>query len=166
MKALIAGFGNIFFNDDGFGPEVARQFAAQSSYPDARVRDFGIGGMHLALEMLEPYDLVVLIDAIGREDPPGTLFVIEPETIEQPAAPDAHAMDVRGVLSLYARLRADLEPARQPKILIAGCVPSDTGEGMTLSAPVRAAVPACVELLGRLLDTHRASLQLSTGGDS
>ncbi|MFN2449014.1 MAG: hydrogenase maturation protease [Candidatus Baltobacteraceae bacterium] len=155
MNALVAGFGNVFFNDDGFGPEVARTLAAQTPMPNVRVRDFGTGGMHLALEMLEAYDLIVLVDAIGRNDEPGTLFVIEPgESTAAASAPDAHAMDVTGVLSIYERLRRDLEPGRAPKILIAGCVPADTGEGMTLSEPVRAAVPGCVDLVRGLLERN------------
>jgi hydrogenase maturation protease len=154
MRALIAGFGNMFFNDDGFGPEVVRALAARPVVLNAHVRDFGIGGMHLALEMLEPYDLVLLIDAIARDDAPGTLFVIEPGTSERRSAPDAHAMDVRDMLSLYEQLRRDLEVPHTPEILIVGCVPQNIDEGMALSDPVRAAVAPCVDLVGTLLDRY------------
>ncbi len=154
MNALVAGFGNVFFSDDGFGPRAVALYAAQPPEPGIRARDFGISGMHLALEMLEPYDAIVLVDAIAREDAPGTLFAIEPEPYDSPVAPDAHAMDVRSVLSLYERLKRDLEPSRNPKIVLVGCVPENTGEGMTLSAAVEAALPASMELIREILTRY------------
>lgn len=44
---LVAGIGNIFHRDDGFGPEVARRLDADRT-DDVRVVDYGIRGMHLA----------------------------------------------------------------------------------------------------------------------
>jgi hydrogenase maturation protease len=155
MKTLIAGIGNVFFSDDGFGPAVVRLLDEQSLGGDARVRDFGIAGMHLALEMLEPYEVIILVDAIARQDPPGTVFVVEPDAQERPAVtPDAHAMDVRAVLALYTRLRRDMEPTHAPKILIVGCVPECTDEGMELSQAVRMALPRCAQLVRELALQH------------
>ncbi len=152
MRTLIAGFGNVFFSDDGFGPAVIRALGDFAQSDEVRVRDFGIGGMHLALEMLEPYDRVILVDALVRDDEPGTLYVLEPASTDAVEAgpPDAHAMDVRAVLALYERLRSQLEPDRRPQILIAGCVPRFVGEGMNLSAAVEAAVPRSAQLVREL----------------
>ncbi len=147
MKALVAGFGNVFFSDDGFGPQAVGLYRARWAEEGVRARDFGISGMHLALEMLEPYEVVVVVDAIARDEPPGTLFVVEPESSQAPAAPDAHAMDVRGVLALYERLKNEMEPSRNPKIVLVGCVPETTAEGMTLSPAVAHALPAAAELI-------------------
>ena len=50
---LIAGVGNIFLGDDGFGVEVASRLAA-ADLPDwVQVVDYGIRGMHLAYDLAE-----------------------------------------------------------------------------------------------------------------
>lgn len=156
MSTLVAGFGNVFFNDDGFGPAAVRYLldAPELLVDGVAVRDFGIRGMHLALEMLEGYERVVLIDAIARDDPPGTLYVVEPEEAG-PVQADAHAMDVRAVLGLYESLCRNIGVERRPQIRIVGCVPERTDEGMELSEPVLAALPRCAELVASL--TREAS---------
>ena len=74
---LVAGIGNVFFSDDGFGPEVAHCSPA-SRGRRAKVEDFGICGLHLAYELLAGYERAILIDAVPRGGAPGTLYVIEP----------------------------------------------------------------------------------------
>ena len=79
-RVLIAGIGNIFLQDDGFGVEVAHRLGAQTLSEMVRVADFGIRGIHLAYELLErDYDLTVLVDAMVRGDKPGTLYLVEPD---------------------------------------------------------------------------------------
>ncbi len=158
MKTLVAGFGNALLSDDGLGSAVARQLATLDLGPGIRVLDFGTGGMHLALEMLNGYDLVVIVDAVALHDAPGTVFAIEidPERNncgDRPA--DPHAMDVDNVLRLYARLCLQSNLPRCARIVVVGCVPQSIAEGIELSEPVRAALPACVELV-RKLTHHRA----------
>ena len=80
MRALVAGIGNIFFADDGFGVEVARRLDEREVPAGVRVADFGIRGVHLAYELLDGYDLLVLVDAMPLGEPPGTVAVIEVET--------------------------------------------------------------------------------------
>ena len=81
MSTLVAGVGNIFLGDDGFGVEVARRLKAVDLGPDVKVSDFGIRGVHLAYELLDGYDFVILVDAsprggtraapkAGNDDPP------------------------------------------------------------------------------------------------
>ena len=86
-RVLVAGIGNIFLSDDGFGVEVARRLA-ELDLPDwVRVGDYGISGMHLAYDLAEGYGTAILIDATPRGGTPGTVYVIEPET-PAVAAPD------------------------------------------------------------------------------
>lgn len=153
MNALIAGFGNIFLSDDGFGPAVIRRLDPSGFPSGVRLHDFGTGGMHLALEMLGPYELVVIVDAIGREAPAGTVFLIEPEVdeIENPQPADAHAMDAAAVLALYERLRRQSGLSSRPSIVIAGCVPQTIEEGMELSEAALGAIPACMQLIERVV---------------
>jgi hydrogenase maturation protease len=145
MRLLVAGVGNIFFGDDGFGPEVARALAAEPP-GGAEVRDFGIRGLHLAYELLAGYDGAILIDAVPRGGAPGTLYVLEPDVRARSAMPDAHGMDLGNVFALMATLGGEAPP-----ITLVGCEPACTEEGIGLSEPVRAAVPPAMDVVRRLI---------------
>ena len=81
---LVAGVGNVFLGDDGFGVEVARA-AGHRVLPDwVRVGDFGIRGVHLAYELLEGHEAAILVDATPRGEAPGTVYVIEPDMDGEP----------------------------------------------------------------------------------
>ena len=72
-RVLVAGIGNIFFADDGFGPEVATRLGKEQLPDWVKVEDFGVRSLHLAYELLEGYDELILIDATPRrEDEPGS----------------------------------------------------------------------------------------------
>ncbi len=160
MRVLVAGIGNIFFGDDGFGCEVAQLLAREPQAPDAKTEDFGIRGLHLAYELLAGYDRAILIDAVPRGGAPGTLYVIEPEVGAAGAAPDAHRMDVQNVFAFLRLLEG--EP---PPVVIVGCEPATVEPGIGLSAPVSAAVAPAAALVRRLLDEQRAALlPQATGG--
>jgi hydrogenase maturation protease len=150
---LIAGIGNVFLADDGFGVEVARRLAQRELAAGVKVADFGIRGMDLAYELQEDYDAAILIDAVPRGETPGTLFVIEPDVADAEPVLDAHAMDPVRVLVL-ARTLGTLPP----RVLVVGCEPAtgmsveDEQLVMGLSAPVAAAIDSAVELVESLLD--------------
>jgi hydrogenase maturation protease len=155
VRVLVAGIGNVFMADDGFGVEVARRLTERTFPPGVDVADFGIRGMDLMYALGEGYDAAVFVDAVPRGEPPGTLSVIEPRLDGGggEAALDAHGMDPVKVLAL-ARQIGDV-PER---ILIVGCEPAVrmTGEEEDLvgelSEPVKAAVPAAVEMVESLLE--------------
>ena len=84
-RILIACIGNIFLGDDGFGTEVARRLADRSLPPGVILKDFGIRGLDLTYALLDPYDLVILVDACPRGGEPGTIYLIEPDPVEQNA---------------------------------------------------------------------------------
>jgi hydrogenase maturation protease len=153
-RVLVAGIGNIFQTDDAFGVEVATLLAARALPPGVRVEDFGIRGVHLAYELLEGYDGLVIIDAVPMGEPPGTLAVIEPEldtagtsetTGETPVV-DAHTMSPDVVLATLRRLGGSVE-----KILIVGCQPADLQDGMGLTPAVAAAVEEAAHLCFHLV---------------
>jgi hydrogenase maturation protease len=143
---LVAGIGNIFQSDDAFGVEVARLLAQRDLPPGVRVEDFGIRGVHLAYELLEGYEGLVLIDAVPMGDPPGTLALIAPEigsvgADDDVPAVDAHTMSPDVVLATLARLGGSLEWT-----YVLGCQPASLDEGMGLSPAVAAAVDAAVDM--------------------
>jgi hydrogenase maturation protease len=153
MRVLVAGIGNIFFGDDGFGCEVAHLLAREPLEPGVKVEDFGIRGLHLAYELLAGYDRVLLVDAVPRGGVPGTLYVIEPEVGASGAAPDAHRMDVQNVFAFLRVL--DGEP---PPIAIVGCEPETTEPGIGLSPAVTRSVAPAAALVRRLLAERRPAL--------
>jgi hydrogenase maturation protease len=148
-RVLIAGIGNIFQSDDAFGVEVAALLAARTLPHGVRVEDFGIRGVHLAYELLEGYDGLVMIDAVPMGEPPGTLAVIQPELNEiagEVPVVDAHTMNPDVVLATLRRLGGSVE-----RILIVGCQPADLHDGMELTPAVAAAVENAVELCLQLV---------------
>ncbi len=154
-RVLVAGIGNIFLGDDGFGTEVAQRLRARPQPHDVKVTDFGIRGLHLALELMEGYDLVVLVDAVRRGDPPGTVSVIEPDTSDLggEASPDAHDMDPVTVLRLLADMGGEIDQL----LLVAGEV-AETDERIGLSVPMAAAVDEAVRVVENLVAEHVSTL--------
>ena len=152
-RILVAGVGNVFLGDDGFGVEVARRLAA-TALP-AHVADFGIRGVHLAYELLERrYETTILVDATLRGGEPGTVYLLAPDLDGLDGLgdggtdlADAHGMDPRAVFGLLARLGGT--PGR---VLIVGCEPARTEEEMGLSEPVAAAVDEAVRMILKLLE--------------
>lgn len=155
MSVLVAGVGNIFLGDDGFGCEVARRLSGEPLPPGVRVVDFGIRGVHLAYEMLEGYDLVVIVDATQRGGAPGTLYLIDPEAPprgEGRAAPDvvdAHGIDPASALEL-----ANTLGGMSARVLVVGCEPATLEDGIGLSEPVAAAVEEAVRMIRELIDAY------------
>jgi hydrogenase maturation protease len=148
-RTLVAGIGNVFRTDDGFGCDVARRLAA-GTWPDGvRVTDYGIRGLHLAYDLLEPWDVLVLVDALPDRGNVGSVAVIDvgPEDVGQGRPVDAHGMDPATVLASLAALGGSL-PART---LVVGCQVADTGEGMGLTPPVAAAVGEAVRTVQELV---------------
>ena len=92
-RILVAGIGNIFLGDDGFGSEVARRLLARPLPAEVRVVDFGIRGFDLAYALLDGYDVTVFVDATPRGGEPGTIYTIEPD-LSEIREPDAREMMV------------------------------------------------------------------------
>jgi hydrogenase maturation protease len=156
-RILIAGIGNIFLGDDAFGSEVARRMSHHPLPDGVRVVDFGIRGLDLAYALLDDPDATILVDAVPRGGPPGTLYVIEPDPVTggDPAAEDpvieAHAMDPVRVLRMAAAMGG-----RPRRVLVVGCEPatlgSDEDPAMGLSPPVEAAVSDAIRLVESLVE--------------
>ena len=154
-RVLVAGVGNIFLGDDGFGVEVVRRLAQREMPEGVEVKDFGIRGMDLAYELQEDYEAVVFVDAVPRGEEPGTVYLIEPEIEEDgEVSLDTHGMDPVRVIKLSRALGT--KPTRT---LVVGCEPRVVLSGedyddmlMELSEPVQAAVGEAVKLVESLVE--------------
>ncbi|NEA36500.1 hydrogenase maturation protease [Streptomyces sp. SID13031] len=150
---LVAGLGNMFCSDDAFGVSVIAELAKQSWPDHVEVQDFGIRGIHLAYQLLEPYELVVLVDAVQRGGPPGTVYVVEAEPDPEPGpevSMDAHDLGPDAVLSLVPRLGGTLG-----KVVVVGCEPADIGTGIGLTPAVQDAVQTAARLVTDLVVGQR-----------
>ena len=143
---LVAGVGHVLLGDDGFGVEVARVLAGSRLPEGVRVADFGVRGLHLAYEMLDGgYETTILVDATARGERPGTVTLLEIGPAAAATA-DAHGMTPDQVLGWVRAMGGD--PGR---VLLVGCEPQDTAEGLGLSAPVARAIPEAVALVRDLV---------------
>ncbi|MEV6302402.1 hydrogenase maturation protease [Actinoplanes sp. NPDC051861] len=149
---LVAGVGNLFLGDDGFGPAVARLLAGGPALPPGvRVTDYGIRGLHLAHDLLAGFDTLILLDALPADgEPSGRVVVLRVDSPDEPHGTfDAHGMNPVAVLAAVERLGGTVPPT-----FVVGCRVTDTGERIGLSPAVAAAVPEAAEtvrvLLGRL----------------
>ncbi|KAA1250259.1 hydrogenase maturation protease [Mycobacterium simiae] len=153
-RILVAGIGNIFLGDDGFGSEVVRQADVPQQDPNVRVIDYGIRGMHLAYDLLEGWDTLVLVDAVPSRGSPGTLHVFQADQQSWPDPPglDAHGMDPATV---FASLRA--LGGAPPYTVIVGCEAGNVDEGIGLSAPVAKAVPRAARAVEDIVTALRTA---------
>jgi hydrogenase maturation protease len=152
-RILIAGIGNIFLGDDGFGCEVAERLSRREWPESVRVVDFGIRALDLIYALSDGYDAAILVDAVPRGGEPGTVYLIDPDLSDLNDAVatfvDAHAMDPLKVLSLVRLMGGTIR-----RVLIVGCEPLTVGpeEGqMGLSDPVAAAVDDAINCIESLV---------------
>jgi len=145
---LIAGVGNVCFGDDGFGVAVVRQLASEGTPLGTVAADFGIRGVHLAYELLEPRDLVVLIACVSRGAAPGTLCILDPDLdpLLPSRAPRGYEIDLRRVFETVRALGG-----RMPVVRIVGCEPADVEPRVGLSPAVTGAIPAALAMVRELV---------------
>ena len=159
-RMLVAGVGNIFLGDDGFGVEVANRLASEGLPDWVRVADYGISGMHLAYDLAEGFETTILVDATPRGGDPGTVYVMELD----PAAPSAAAspepgrgiplLDGHGMQPDVVFGMLNLLGAEAGRVFLVGCEPASIDERIGLSKPVTAAVDEAVRIV---LDLVRAA---------
>jgi hydrogenase maturation protease len=156
VRVLVAGIGNMFLGDDGFGPEVARRLELEGGLPGGvRVADYGIRGMHLAFDLLDPVSALILVDTVAAGDRPGDITVLEvgPADLGDGDV-DAHGMNPAAMLAGLVRMGGTLPPT-----YVVGCRPATVAEGIGLSPAVEAAVPAAIaavrEVLARFVPAGR-----------
>jgi hydrogenase maturation protease len=159
-KVLVACVGNIFLGDDAFGVEVASRLRQELLPVGVKVVDFGIRSYDLAYALMEPWDDVILVDALPRGGVAGTIYVLEPELPSdvangQSPAIDAHRMNPVAVLQMVHALGGKIR-----RLLVVGCEPysveADGTGNFELSPPVQAALNEAVETIKRLIERARS----------
>ena len=148
-RILVAGIGNAWLKDDGFGGAVAERLSKRELPAEAAVFDFGTGGLDLAYEVMRGYDGLILIDVSRQGGEPGTLYVMEANEDEVEAGLEdgqvinPHAMDPQTVLRFVKSLGA-----WPGKVVVIACEPTEVEEmGMGLSPAVEVAVEGAIDLV-------------------
>jgi hydrogenase maturation protease len=153
MKALVAGIGNIFCGDDGFGVEVVRRLAERKLPGGVVVRDFGIRGFDLSCSMTESWDLIILVDTISRGGQPGSIYLVELDPANQDqqfANADPHALHPANAIEL-AKALGEINA----RLLLVGCQPANLEQEddcFGLSEPVESAVEQALECILGIFD--------------
>jgi hydrogenase maturation protease len=169
-RTLVAGIGNIFLTDDGFGVEAVRAVDPGSLPDGVDVADYGIRGVHLAYELLGGrYDALVMIDAVPLGVEPGALAVLDVSGYEHRTrfadwagtAVDAHSMHPEAVLAALRHLGGTIR-----RVYVVGCQPGALDEGIGLTLPVAAAVPEAGALARELVGRHAAPARRAQGSSS
>jgi hydrogenase maturation protease len=164
-QILVAGIGNTWLHDDGFGSEVVTRLRDRAEPPPAGVHfaDFGTSGLDLAYEVMRGYDALVLVDASRQGQPPGTLYVMEvlphdvEGAIEDGQILDPHGMDPQTVLRFVKYTGG--WPGR---VFVVACEPEevqDVGFGLsdTVAAVLDRAAEVVLETVAELREAARAS---------
>ena len=150
-RTLIAGFGNVLRGDDGFGVEVVQRLGALVELQDrgdVAVMEVGTGGIHLAQELLGGYDRLIVVDAMTRGGPPGSVYVVEVDGVEAADRVDMHLTVPAAALSVAKAL--GVLPSR---VFMVGCEPGQVDDMMMgLTTPVQAAVDSAVLRVRELLN--------------
>jgi len=156
---LVAGVGNVLRGDDGFGIAVVQQLAQRSDLPSTvKVVEVGIGGISLVQELLDGYDVLLIVDALDRGGAPGAIYLLEPQVPDLTQWPFEQRQDFLADMHMTTPSRA-LILARAlgvlpPTVYLLGCQPTTCDDLVIgLSEPVERAVAPCVERL--LSEIHR-----------
>jgi hydrogenase maturation protease len=157
-RILVAGIGNAWLRDDGFGGEVAKRLGERELPDEAAVFDFGTGGLDLAYEVMRGYDALILLDVSRQGGEPGTLYVMEADEddvdagIEDGQVLNPHGMDPQTVLRFVKSLGA-----WPGKVVVIACEPAQVEEmGFGLSDGVAGAVDGAVNLVLETIETLRS----------
>lgn len=161
-KVLVAGIGNVFLGDDGFGVEVIAHLAGRPLPEGVELGDFGIRGLDLAYALMDGYDAAILVDALSLGEPPGTIFVVKPDLdqLDGFGIVESHAMDPVQVLRLVKQMGG----APPATLFLVGCEPADFGTDMGLmglSEPVAAAVQPAAAKVEEIVHRLTAGLEVS-----
>lgn len=148
-QILVAGIGNAFLRDDGFGSEVAKRLESRDLPEGVSVFDFGSGGLDLAYEVMRGYHGLVLVDVSQQGGEPGTLYVMEPDPeeieggIEDGEVINPHGMDPKTVLRFLKTVGG-----WPGKVVIVACEPGEVEEmGIGLTDEVSASIDRAVTLV-------------------
>jgi len=141
VPKLFVGVGNVLQHDDGVGVRAAEIMSHLPLPDDIEVYDAGTGSMDLPC-ILNGRELVIVVDALQANAPPGAVFRMSPDEIRPFVKTgfslhDLHLLDALEELKLLG-----LAPRR---VIIFGVQVDDVSSGLGLSEPVEAGLQLVLE---------------------
>jgi hydrogenase maturation protease len=144
---VVIGIGNVLLRDDGVGVEIVRSLerlvdrGAVELPPGTRLLDGGTLGLGL-LPVVSEARAIVLVDAVDLGCPPGSVVVVDDDTLRHaPSGPRQAGRDGLGDLLMAVRLMSSGPDA----MVLVGVQPSEIDTGLGLTDVMRAAVPTAVQ---------------------
>ena len=136
-QVLVAGIGNLFLTDDGFGSEVARRLAASAAARGrARSSTTASAACISRTTCSTATTRLVVVDALPGDGRAGRPLGARSRSGRPRRGRARRARDGAGaVLASLGQLGGSLPPT-----YVVGCQPADVGEGMGLTPAVAAAV--------------------------
>jgi len=123
------------------------------------VFEAGVAGISLVQELMDSYDVLIIVDAIDRGGAPGTVYLVEPE-IAIPSSTDASELHTSLADAHYTEPSQVLVLAKAlgvlpSKVFLLGCQPAGYDElGAELSPPVKAAVGVAMSRINSLIESQ------------
>ena len=142
-NTLVLGLGNLLLGDEGVGVHAA-QALMEECFEDVEIQDVGTAILD-ALPALEKADRVIVMDAMKGHGSPGTIYRVPMDQCTgNTCIGSLHGFDLRSVLTLAGC-------KTPPEVLVLGVEPAVIDWSMSLSPPVKSALPV-------LLDAVRTEL--------
>ena len=145
---VVIGIGNTYRGDDGVGHAAGQALMRLLPGTEVLLLD---GESTRLVDAWTGRRLAIVLDAVRRGDPPGTVHRLQVGTDPLPAAsrhPSSHGAGLESAVALGQAL------GRNPgTVIIYGIEPADLTEGHGLSEPVAAALP---NLVHRVLEEVRS----------
>ena len=167
-RVLIAGMGNVLRRDDGFGVEIANRLSAAGTLPaNVKVIEVGIGGIHLVQELMGGYEALIIIDALERGSPPGTVHVLEADVPDLKSWGDDQRgdflADMHYTTPTKAMILAKALGVLPPIVYLVGCQPAEVDDfEIGMSAIVACAVDPTIRQIERLVAGFEGSRSYET----
>jgi hydrogenase maturation protease len=136
-RIAIFGLGNVLLKDDGIGVHAARELM-QSPPEGVVVAEVGVAALN-AMSLLEESDVVIAIDAVKADGPPGSIYRFDAREAEQPGKEwSLHSLGLIGVLQLMPK-------ETWPEVIVLGMEPEEVALGMELTPQAQMALPLVVK---------------------
>ncbi len=142
-RAAIFGIGNVLMGDDGVGPAVARFLGTHFAFPEEiEVEDLGTPSLDLPSYLVDR-DVVIFVDAVSADAPPGTVRAYTREQIVA-VAPGLRISPHEPTIN-DALIVLDFAGNGPSDVVLIGVVPQSLDGGVALSPAVRDAVPRAAQ---------------------
>lgn len=164
-QTLVAGIGNDLLGDDGFGIAAIRRLATRGVPDGVQLLESGIAGIGLVQELLDGYDLLIILDAADRGTVPGTLHLLEVDVPETSSLSEDRRRELMGdmhwTVPSQALILARALDSLPPRVFILGCQPADMELGMHLSPAVDRAATTAVDRVLALIAAQSQAVELA-----